>query len=144
MTASSLRLLSVLATVSVLFLNGCSSGLGGCGDSRFVLTPTDGSPYTETVEACSHSPATGDCHLEIFDVSGENQYIQFSPFGINSSCEGAFEARFKDGGTEYDLYGDILRAFGTNTSEPFATGSYSTSGGETGSFLFYEDELAEL
>ncbi len=44
----------------------------------------------------------------------------------------------------HDISGTVLREFGKNTSTPFATGFYFTTGGSSGTFAFYEDELPDL
>jgi len=115
------------------------------GQARFVLTPDGGgAAMTVTVEAKYHNPVDEDCYLELYTMKKDNRYIQFSPLGIGSACEGVFEARIDVEGEQHDMNGFVQREFGVGTSTPFATGFYFATGGGSGQFSFYEDDLPDL
>jgi len=126
-----------------LALSACSAD--DYGKARFVLTPDGGGDaITVTVEAKYHKPVDEDCYLELYTLKKDNRYIQFSPLGKGSSCEGVFEARIDVEGEQHDMNGIVQREFGVDTSTPFATGFYFSTGGSSGQFSFFEDDLADL
>lgn len=135
--------LGVLTLVLGLGALACPNGTGvDCRAVQFALLPYSGGEFTITAEACTHSPAEGECHLEIFDLAGEDRYFQYGPQQTGNVCAGIFEGQIEDANGVYFLSGTVQRQWGTGTG-PFATGTYSEEGnpGGGGSFAFHEGQF---
>jgi len=142
-TLNPLRL--ALSAGLLLSLPACSFTGDNYGKARFLLSPEGGGETrTVTVEAKYHKPVKEDCYLELYEMRGDDRYIQWSPLDIGSACEGIFAARIEVDGEVHDMTGTVQRKFGRSTSTPFATGFYFASGGTGGMFTFFEDELPDL
>jgi hypothetical protein len=135
--ASRLGLVTTILAIGAL---GCADGTGvECRAVQFALLPSAGGEFTVTAEACTHSPAEGECHLEIFELAGDDRYFQYGPQQAGNICAGIFEGQIEDANGVYFLNGTVLRQWGTGTG-PFATGTYSEEGNPNGggSFAFHE------
>ena len=94
---------------------------------EFTMTSDGGgAAFTINVTGTAHAPTTGACHLEIYELPGEDTFIQYGPDVGGSNCVGYFAARFSDpdSNVKYDFLGDTQRAFGAAPTSPFATGTY--------------------
>jgi hypothetical protein len=153
----------------------CEGGGGGgpvdsnCPNEavRFVFTPFDQldpeNPQDITVDTCAvfecQTPAGDACALQVFDIDGDDRFLQFStttePFMVNFDFCGGFDfvidepgaSRPGEGRGFSSTFGQLSgRQFGEQISMPFATGEYayrddqlSGGGGESlGSFQFFE------
>jgi hypothetical protein len=134
---------------------------------RFVFTPFDQldpeNPQDITVDTCARfdcqTPAGGSCALQVFDIRGDDRFLQFStttePFMVNFDFCGGFDFVIDEPGASgpgegrgfSSTFGMLTgRQFGEQISTPFATGEYAyrddqlsgVPGESLGSFQFFE------
>jgi len=120
----------------------CGKDGADCRTVRFMFTPSTGGAFDVLdVEACTHAPADDDpsCVIQVFDIAGTDRYFQYTRG--QTGCIDFFDAIVGlPGEAVYYVGGTPLRAFGDGTGN-FASGTYTTDTGASGTFAFHEFEF---
>ena len=147
---------SHLALVALCFvaLVDCDDNPSGTGGDAckpetgtYKLTPTTPpgtAPYDVTEDYVFHCVSVGEgsvahCDLTVYVDCADDDYFNFDSGAL---CAGtSFQATSHNGEYEY-VPAATLRTFGSGTG-PFATGVYTRTNGESGTFEFFEGSIQD-